>query len=68
MPPDIKTLSGGYVAAWFDVTSPNRIGDELAGSLSSLIDGMASLRGQLSFEDEPATFEAVLHEEKERNA
>lgn len=63
----IEQLVEEQVGAWSGVAPPNAESPKLAQALAGVIEGFEKLRGQLRFEDEPSSFEAALHETKERN-
>ena len=50
---------------WSGITQPNEVAGVMAEELMNTIKGFEALRGQLRFEDEPSSFEAVLQETKE---
>jgi hypothetical protein len=50
---------------WSGVGPPNSASDDFARGLAEVAKGFERLRGQLVFEDEPSSFEAVLRELKE---
>jgi|tagenome__1003787_1003787.scaffolds.fasta_scaffold6992137_1 hypothetical protein len=50
---------------WSGIKVPNEAGAAMAEALQATADGFARLRGALVFEEEPASFEAVLREFKE---
>jgi hypothetical protein len=53
------------IARWHGITAPNDPARRMAADLVSTISAFEALRGTLVFEDEPASFEAALHETKE---
>ena len=53
------------IARWHGITAPNDPARRMAADLISTISAFEALRGTLVFEDEPASFEAALHEMKE---
>jgi hypothetical protein len=53
------------IARWHGITAPNDPARRMAADLVSTISAFEALRGILVFEDEPASFEAALHEAKE---
>ncbi len=50
------------IAAWHGVMPPNDAARRMAADLAATIAAFAAQRDTLAFEDEPASFEAVLHE------
>jgi hypothetical protein len=53
------------ITTWHGISAPNEPGKRMAEGLASVIAAFEALRGTLRFEDEPASFEAVLHETRE---
>jgi hypothetical protein len=53
------------IARWHGIAAPNDPARRMATDLISTIRAFEALRGTLAFEDEPASFEAVLHDAKE---
>jgi hypothetical protein len=53
------------IARWHGITAPNDPARRMAAELVSTISAFEALRGALAFEDEPASFEAALHEARE---
>jgi hypothetical protein len=53
------------IARWHDITVPNDPARRMAAELITTIRAFEALRGTLRFEDEPASFEAALHDAKE---
>jgi hypothetical protein len=53
------------IARWHGITAPNDPARRMAKDLISTIRAFEALRGTLAFEDEPASFEAALHDMKE---
>jgi hypothetical protein len=53
------------IARWHGIVAPNDPARRMAAELISTIRAFAALRGTLAFEDEPASFEAALHDTKE---
>ena len=53
------------IAAWHGIAAPNEPARRLAAELAATIAAFAAERDRLRFEDEPASFEAVLAELKE---
>ena len=48
------------IAAWHGIVPPNEPGRRMAADLASVIAAFEAVRGQMQFEDEPASFEAAL--------
>lgn len=53
------------IARWHGITAPNDPARRMAAELAATIKAFEALRGTLVFEDEPSSFEAVLHAMKE---
>ena len=53
------------IARWHGITPPNDPARRMAADLLSTIRAFEALRGTLVFEEEPASFEAALHDAKE---
>jgi hypothetical protein len=53
------------IRLWSGVDCPNAAGRRALEDFPALIRELEALRGTLVFEDEPASFEAALREEKE---
>lgn len=53
------------IARWHGVDAPNEPGRRMAADLVNTIAAFEALRGTLKFEDEPSSFEAVLHDLRE---
>ena len=53
------------IARWHGISAPNDPARRMAADLISTIRAFEALRGKLVFEEEPASFEAALHETKE---
>jgi hypothetical protein len=53
------------IARWHGIAAPNEPARRMAADLISTIRAFEALRGTLVFEEEPASFEAALHETKE---
>ena len=53
------------IARWHGIVAPNDPARRMAAELISTIRAFEALRGRLAFEDEPASFEAALHDAKE---
>ena len=60
-----ETSLESTIARWHGIRPPNEPGKRLAAELADTIAAYEALRGTLVFEDEPASFEAALHEAKE---
>ncbi len=56
------------IERWFAITPPNDPARRLAAELADTISAFEKLRGTLTFEDEPSTFEAALQATKEQGA
>jgi hypothetical protein len=54
------------IARWFGIAAPNAPARRMAADLAETIRGFEALRGTLVFEDEPAGFEAALHDTREQ--
>jgi hypothetical protein len=50
------------IARWHGVKAPNEPGRRMAADLVNTVAAFEALRGTLKFEDEPSSFEAVLHD------
>lgn len=61
----LRELVAGQAATWSGVEQPNEAAGVMADMLDSSLKGLAALRGQLRFEEEPSSFEAALQETKE---
>jgi hypothetical protein len=61
----IKELVEAQVSEWHGVKPPTPTSHEAAQIMAGLIESFEKLRGELQFEDEPSSFEAVLLEIKE---
>ncbi len=48
------------IATWHGIAAPNAPARRLTGELAATLAAFAALRGDLAFEDEPASFEAAL--------
>ena len=64
-PSKIAALIEAQAAAWSSVKPPNAVGNQLAAAFAETIARLATLRGGLAFEQEPASFLAALHDTKE---
>jgi hypothetical protein len=53
------------ISRWHGIRAPNDPARRMAADLASVITGFEELRGTMRFEDEPSSFEAVLHETRE---
>ena len=53
------------IATWHGITVPNAAASRMAADLASTIRAFEAVRGQMRFEDEPASFEAALQETRE---
>jgi len=53
------------IARWHGVAAPNDPARRMAADLIDTIRAFEALRGTLAFEDEPAGFEAALHDTRE---
>jgi hypothetical protein len=53
------------IARWHGIVAPNDPARRMAAELISTIRAFEALRGTLAFKDEPASFEAALHDTKE---
>ena len=53
------------IARWHGIAAPNDPARRMAAELIATIRAFEALHGTLVFEDEPASFEAALHEAKE---
>lgn len=50
---------------WSDISPVHPAGDYLAGQLEETRKGFAALRGEMAFEEEPASFVAALLDARE---
>lgn len=64
-PSDVADLIRDQAKAWSSVTPPNAVAEKLAAGFAETIDSLATLRGGLAFEQEPASFLAALQETKD---
>jgi hypothetical protein len=62
---DFLTRTEVMIATWHGVTAPNEPGRRMAADLVSTIRAFEALRGSMTFEDEPSSFELALAETKE---
>jgi hypothetical protein len=53
------------IARWHGVAAPNEPARRMAADLANTIVAFEKLRGTLKFEDEPSSFDAVLHDLRE---
>jgi len=53
------------IARWHGVAAPNDPGRRMAADLVNTIAAFEALRGTLTFEDEPSSFETALHDTRE---
>lgn len=53
------------IARWHGVTALNEPARRMAADLANTITAFEKLRGTLKFEDEPSSFDAVLHDLRE---
>lgn len=53
------------IARWHDIVAPNEPARRMAADLVATIRAFEAQRGALAFEDEPASFEAALHDTRE---
>jgi hypothetical protein len=53
------------IARWHGIAAPNDPARRMAADLIDTIRAFEALRGSLVFEDEPASFEAALHDTRE---
>jgi hypothetical protein len=66
MSKDIERQVEEQANFWSGIAPPNEAGRDFARGLAEALRGFERARGQLAFEDEPSSFEAVLQETKER--
>ncbi len=66
MGPDVEDVV--EATFWSGVVPPNAAGREMAAALAQVIAGFERPRGDLAFEDEPATCLAALQATRERSA
>jgi len=66
MSKDIERKVEEQAKFWSGIAPPNAASHDFARELAATIQGFERARGQLSFEDEPSSFEAALQETKER--
>jgi hypothetical protein len=62
---EVTAIVEATAKLWSEVVPPNAAAIAMAATLSQVIEGFKGLRGQLVFEDEPATFLAALQAIKE---
>ncbi len=62
---DFLATTEAAIATWHGIAAPNDPARRMAADLIATIAAFEALRGTLVFEDEPASFEAALHETKE---
>ena len=62
---DFEAQVEATIARWHGIAPPNDPARRMAADLINTIRAFEALRGTLVFEDEPASFEATLHEAKE---
>ncbi|HWX60494.1 hypothetical protein [Bradyrhizobium sp.] len=65
MNPPPSDLVEANAKLWSGVVPPNAAAVEMADMLAQVIEGFERLRGELQFEDEPATFLTALQATKE---
>jgi hypothetical protein len=53
------------IARWHGIKPPNQPAKRLAAELADTVAAFEALRGTLTFEDEPSSFEAALQATKE---
>lgn len=53
------------IARWHGIAAPNDPARRMAADLIDTIRAFEAVRGTLAFEDEPASFEAALHDTRE---
>jgi len=61
----LREIVAVQARTWSGIEQPNEAAGIMADAMSTSIEGFAALRGQLSFEDEPSSFEAALQATKE---
>ncbi len=57
---DFLPLAKATIERWHGIAAPNAPAERLAADLAEAIAAFEAVRGSLRFEDEPASFEAVL--------
>ena len=62
---DFEAEIEATIARWHGIVAPNEPARRMAADLINTIRAFEALRGTLAFEDEPASFEAALHDTKE---
>jgi hypothetical protein len=60
-----ETSVEATIARWHAIEPPNDPAKRLAAELAATITAFEALRGTLTFEDEPSSFEAALQATKE---
>jgi hypothetical protein len=63
-----EQLAEELAATWAGVVPPNTAAREFAAGLHGVSKGFERQRGEMTFEEEPSSFEAALQETKERPA
>jgi len=66
MSKDIEHQVEEQAKVWLGIAPPNPASRDFVRGLAEMVQGFERTRGQLSFEDEPSSFEAALQETKER--
>ena len=66
MSKDIEHQVEEQAKVWSGIAPPNAASRDFVRGLAEMVKGFERTRGQLSFEDEPSSFEAALQETKER--
>jgi hypothetical protein len=61
---DFLNITEAQIAEWHGIKPPNAAASRMAADLASTIRAFEAVRGQMRFEDEPASFEAALQETK----
>ncbi len=64
-PTPLRHLIALQAAAWSGVHQPNDAAGAMADMMESSVKGLAALRGELAFEEEPSSFEAALRDTME---
>jgi hypothetical protein len=62
---EFPDVTEAMILAWHGITPSNDAAKRFAVDLASSIRAFEKVRGQMRFEDEPATFEQALHETRE---
>jgi hypothetical protein len=65
MNPPLSDLVQANAKLWSGVVPPNSAAVEMADMFAQVLEGFDRLRGELQFEDEPATFLTALQATKE---